>query len=312
MPWKERYTVSDEVSLKDHELQWPPGNRMAVHITLALSPASGPEGITAADMGSSLGRFGMNEGLDLLIDLLTKHKLLTTLAVPAVMAEIMPNRLLSFAQAGHEIAAMGLRHEDTSAMPREEEAARIALATEKLERIFGKRPSGWYALSRQKDRYAGGATSPDTFDLLREAGYGWFGNGMADDIPYYAVTDFASRRALLTLPYYYHLDDQYFSLFPVAGTGLENADMLARNWRGEFDAQYKRGRFFSLVLHPQHAGFGHRLELLDRFLAHMASRPGVWVATGSEIAAHWEKHFPAQTHLKLEPEIWKDHEGSLS
>ena len=88
--------------------------------------------------------------------------------------------------------------------------------------------------------------------------------------------------------------------------------MLARNWRGEFDAQYKRGRFFSLVLHPQHAGFGHRLELLDRFLAHMASRPGVWVATGSEIAAHWEKHFPAQTHLKLEPEIWKDHEGSLS
>ena len=184
MPWKERYTVSDEVSPKDHELQWPPGNRMAVHITLALSPASGPEGITAADMGPP-GRFGMNEGLDLLIDLLTKHKLLTTLAVPAVMAEIMPNRLLSLAQAGHEIAAMGLRHEDTSAMPREEEAARIALATEKLERIFGKRPSGWYALSRQKDRYAGGATSPHTFDLLREAGYGWFGNGMADDIPYY-------------------------------------------------------------------------------------------------------------------------------
>ena len=31
MPWKERYTVCDEVSLKDHELKWPSGNRMAVH-----------------------------------------------------------------------------------------------------------------------------------------------------------------------------------------------------------------------------------------------------------------------------------------
>jgi len=42
------------------------------------------------------------------------------------------------------------------------------------------------------------------------------------------------------------------------------------------------------------------------------NEPAEWVATGSEIAAHWEKCFPAQTHLKLEPEIWKDHEGSLS
>lgn len=312
MPWKERYTVCDEVSLKDHDMQWPSAHRMAVHITVVLSPASGPEGITGADIESSLGRFGMNEGLDLLMGVLAKHNLRATLAVPAVMAQIMPDRLRAMALAGHEIAALGLRHEDTSAMPRAEEEARIALTTFTLAGIFGKRPSGWYALSRQKDRYAGGATSPHTFDLVREVGYGWFGNGMADDIPYYTVSDFATRRALLTLPYYYHLDDQYFSLFPVAGTGLENADMLARNWRGEFDAQYKRGRFFSMVLHPQHSGFGHRLEFLDRFLAHMASRLGVWVATGSQIAAHWEKQFPARTHLKLEPQIWKDYEGSLS
>ena len=39
---------------------------------------------------------------------------------------------------------------------------------------------------------------------------------------------------------------------------------------------------------------------------------GVWVATGSEIASHWERHFPAATHLKLEPEIWRDYPGSLS
>ena len=250
MPWKERYTVSDEMSLKDRELHWPDGNRMGACITVAMSVASGPEGITAADLESSQGRFGLGEGLELLVDLLARHRLKATFAVPAAVAQMLPERLRAIAAAGHEIAAMGLRHEDTSKLSREEEAARIALATEMLANATGKRPTGWYALSRQKDRYAGGATSPYTVDLLREAGYGWLGNGMADDIPYYTVTDFASRRSLLTLPYYYHLDDQYFSLFPVAGTGLENADMLARNWRGEFDAQYKRGRFFSMVLHP--------------------------------------------------------------
>lgn len=312
MPWKERYTVSDEMSLKDRELHWPDGNRVAAYITVALSVASGPEGLTAADLESSLGRFGLGEGLDLVEAMLAKHKLRATFAVPAAVARMMPERVRAIADAGHEIAALGLRHEDTSGMSREEEAARIAVATDILTSVAGRRPSGWSTLSRQKDRYAGGATSTNTVDLLREAGYGWLGNGMADDIPYYTVSDFAARRSLLTLPYYYHLDDQYFSLFPVAGTGLENADMLARNWRSEFDAQYKRGRCFSMVLHPQHAGFGHRLELLDRFLAHLTDRPGVWAATGSEIAAHWQKHFPASTHLKLEPEIWKDYPGSLS
>ena len=312
MPWKERYTISDEVSLKDNELHWPGGNRLAAHITVALSVASGPEGLTVADLESSAGRFGLGEGLDLLEETLARHRLRATFAVPAVVAEMMPERIRAIAHAGHEIASLGLRHEDTSAMSRDEEAQRIALATDIIARVTGRRPRGWYALSRQKDRYAGGATSPHTVDLLREADYGWFGNSMADDVPHYWVTDYAARHALLTLPYYYHLDDQYFSLFPVAGTGLENSDMLARNWRGEFDAQYKRGRFFSMVLHPQHAGWCNRLELLDRFLSHMTSRPDVWVATGSEIATHWEASFPAKTHLKLEPEIWKDYEGSLS
>jgi len=312
MPWKDRYTVSDEIGLKDNELHWPDDKRMACHVTVALTVASGPEGITAADIGSSAGRFGLDEGLELLMETLGRHGIRATVAVPAVVAEMLPEQVCAVAAAGHEIACLGLRHEDTSRTARDEEAARISLATDILARVVGKRPIGWYALSRQKDRYAGGATSTNTVDLLREAGFRWLGNGMADDIPYYTVTDFASRRAFLTLPYYYHLDDQYFSLFPVAGTGLESSDMLARNWRAEFDAQYRRGRFFSMVLHPQHSGWCNRLELLERFLAHMMDRPGVWMATGSEIAAHWDAHFPASTHLKLEPSIWRDYEGSLS
>ena len=142
-----------------------------------------------------------------------------------------------------------------SLLGRDEERARLERTTEILARVAGQRPSGWFSLPRPGDKFAGGAISPHTIDLLIEGGYDYFGNGLADDVPHYWVSDFASRRAILTLPYYYHFDDQFFLLFPRKGTGLENPDALFRNWKAELDAQYKRGRQFSMVLHP-HA---HRL-----------------------------------------------------
>ena len=82
--------------------------------------------------------------------------------------------------------------------------------------------------------------------------------------PHYWVTDFASAAHLLTLPYYYHFDDQFFLLFPRKGTGLENPDALLRNWKAELDAQYKRGRQFAMVLHPHAIGWPNRLHVLEQ------------------------------------------------
>jgi hypothetical protein len=43
-------------------------------------------------------------------------------------------------------------------------------------------------------------------------------------MPSYWVTDVQTPRAMLTLPYSYHFDDQYFLLFPPLDlwSGLEN------------------------------------------------------------------------------------------
>ena len=312
MPWKNGYTISDEVGLADRDIRWPQARQMAVHIVLNLSVASGPEGITKSDLRSAPAVFALGEGLDLLLAALDRHALKVTVAVPAVTAKAFPSRMRELIAAGHEIAALGLKHEDTSSLPRDEERVRIRMTTDILSQITGAPPRGWYALPRQRDPFAGGTLNSATIDLLLEAGYAWAGNGLADDIPHYWVTDFDSRRSMLALPYYYHFDDQYFAMFPTKGSGLENSDMLARNWQAEFDAQYKRGRFFTMVLHPQHAGWCNRLELLETFLAGMVARPGLWVATGSDIARHWQSTYPPETHLRLEPSIWKDYPGSLS
>jgi hypothetical protein len=167
-------------------------------------------------------------------------------------------------------------------------------------------------LPRQGDPFAGGTISPNTMDLLLEAGYGYMGNGLADDIPHYWVTDFASRRAILTLPYYYHFDDQFFLMFPRKGTGLEHPDALFRNWKAEFDAQYRRGRQFQMTLHPRHIGWCNRLQLLDDFLSYLHGFPGLWNPTGTDCARYWLETYPASAYLRLEPSIWRDYPGSLS
>jgi len=176
MPWKQGYTISDERSLADSEIRWPDGARCCVAVTVDLSVASGAEGVTAADLATPEALFGANQGLAALREILRQHGMRATFAVPAVIAHIHCDQVRSLAAEGHEIAAHGFRHEDVSGLERDEERRRIARATEILADIAGRKPAGWFALPRQGDRYAVGAVSPNTIDLLLEAGYSYLGN----------------------------------------------------------------------------------------------------------------------------------------
>src|SRR5262249_59174941 len=114
MPWKQGYTISDERSLTDSELRWPNGARCCVAMTVDLSVASGPEGVTAADLATPGALFGANQGLAALREVLRRHAIRATFAVPAVIAYIHRDVVRSLAAEGHEIAAHGFRHEDIS------------------------------------------------------------------------------------------------------------------------------------------------------------------------------------------------------
>jgi peptidoglycan/xylan/chitin deacetylase (PgdA/CDA1 family) len=309
MPWKQGYTISTEKGLTDDEVRWPDGHRCCFSVTVDLSVASGPDGITEADLFGARAQFGLREGLDRIRDALGRFGVKATFAAPVVMARIQARELRELAQDGHEIGAEGARHEDVANLSRTDEAARIAFATSVLTDITGRRPEGWFSLPRQGDPFAGGTISPHTMDLLIDAGYAYFGNGLADDVPHHWVTDAGAPRSILTMPYYYHYDDQFFLLFPTKGTGLEHADSLFRNWRAEFDAQYRRGRHFHMTLHPYASGFGHRIRLLETFLSYVSGHQGVWNVTAAEVIAHWRELEPAPL---LEPSIWRDYPGSLS
>lgn len=314
MPWKDGYTTSDEKTLADRDIAWPDGHQCAFVLVVDLSVASRPEGITPADLQTHAKQFGTQVGIRSLLEVLQRFGIAATFAVPAVIAELDPQTMGTILQGGHEVAAHGFKHEDVSQLDKEAERDRIEAATESLTRMIGQRPTGWYSLPRQRDAFAVGAVSPNTIELLIEAGYTYMGNGLADDIPYYWVADVETPRSLLTLPYYYHFDDQFFLMFPPPGlgSGLENPRPFLTNCQQEFDAQHQRGRYFSMVVHPHIIGFGHRMRLLESILTHIGAASGVWNPTAAQCAAYWQMQYPADTTLHLEPSIWKDYPGSLS
>ncbi|MBI4192555.1 MAG: polysaccharide deacetylase family protein [Betaproteobacteria bacterium] len=314
MPWKDGYTISDEKGLRDDELDWPEKHRCAVMVVVDFSVHSGPDGIGPDDVWRRCGDLGAREGTTRLFELFENYGLRATFAVPGIMAEMYPERVKEMVRRGHEVAAHGYRHEDVTTLTLEEENRRVGLTTEILSDVCGKRPVGWYFLPRQGDRYPGVPLSSKSIDFLIDAEYEYLGNGMADDLPHYWVTDFASKRNILTLPYYYHFDDLYFLMFPAQGTatGLENPMSLYRNWTNELEASYRRGRQFTIVVHPYLIALGGHLEILENILIQIRNLPLVWNPTGNECAQYWKSRYPASSFLKLKESIWKDYPGSLS
>lgn len=310
MPWKSGYTISDEIALGDDEITWPSENRCAVNVTVALSTAVLPEGLLPRDLSGDDAELGFGAGLDALLAVLDRFDIRATFAVPAVIAAVEADRVRRLAEAGHEIAALGFRHEDPTDLPPEVERVRLKATAYAIGEATGQAPAGWYGLPRQGDRYAAGSVSPNTVDLLIDEGFEYLGNGMADDVPHYWVTDPEPPRALVTMPYSYHADDQFFLQFPPfalgAGSGIEHPDVLASNWRSAFSAQYDRGRMFTMTLHPHLIGALHRIKVLEEFLASVKERDGVWIATAKQCADHWRAQHPPETHLRLAPSIWED------
>lgn len=177
---------------------------------------------------------------------------------------------------GHEVAAHGWRWERHATMSEDEERLAIARAVEAITRTAGSPPRGWHTRS---------ATSPNTRRLLIEQG-GFFydSNAYNDDLPY--LVDVGGRDHLV-LPYSFDTNDMRFT----RQGGFVFGDDFARYCIDAFDRLYEEGasapRMMTVGLHLRIIGRPGRIAGLERFLAHAASRPGVWFARRDEIARHW-------------------------
>jgi peptidoglycan/xylan/chitin deacetylase (PgdA/CDA1 family) len=248
----------------------------------------------------SRGEYDIAVGVPRVLDLLARNDIRATFFVPGHVAYAYPDAIRAIADAGHEIGHHGWIHENPADFDRDGERAVIERGLAALDHVAGIRPRGY--------RSPAWDMSPNTIELLLEAGFLYDTSCMANDFsPYYLRTGdtwsphdlyrFGRVSKLVEMPVTWLLDD--FIVFEhIWGSqeGLRRPRDIEELWREEFDYGYANTSHGALVLtmHPQVIGRGSRIAMLQRLIDHFRSHDGVSFETLATVAARWKAANPLE------------------
>ena len=261
---------------------WPPGKSCAVVVTVNVDAESVDlhEAKRENLYGKySYGRYGMRAGAWRLLDVLRGQGIKATFFVPALDAENNRAVVDAIVKDGHEIGARGYAFEDHSKLGAGERAA-LERAHEALKKITGTAPVGW--------RAPFGLITRETFGHLAKLGYLYDSSFQDDDYPY--VVQCVGGEKIVELPTFEALTDATFY------NPRHSHGRVLKVWREEFDAMYSAGHCVNLTLHARGdygSGRAARARVVDEFLTYAARHPGVYFATGRELAGWWKQAHPA-------------------
>jgi peptidoglycan/xylan/chitin deacetylase (PgdA/CDA1 family) len=245
----------------------------------------------------SRGEFGAI-GVQRILALLESLEIRATFFVPGHTAAAFPRVLTSIIDAGHEIGHHGWVHENPARLTLDEERWAIEQGLAALERYGPVRPKGY--------RSPAWDNSPHTVGLLLEYGFEYESSLMAGDFePYWCrvgdrwtTTDayeFGEPVDLVELPVAWHLDDWPHFEFSVtserSSPGLHSPSAVFEIWTSEFDYLHDHvgGGIFTLTMHPQVIGRGHRMTFLARVIDHMRGRGDVTFTSCGPFVEEWRR-----------------------
>ncbi len=264
---------------------WPGNARVAVCLSFDVDNESyllargetSPTTLSAAD-------FGAQTGLPRILQLLDKHRLPASFFIPAVSAVLHPEMIPAILKSGrHEIGVHGWIHEFLPGLNSEAEEERLLnQAIEYVTKATGKRPAGY--------RAPAWAFSAHTVGLLRKSGFLYDSSLQAMDEPYELISN-GERTGIVELAIDWTLTET-----PYLGRGgtMPSPELLYQLYKEEFDGAYEQGTMFVLTLHPHVTGHRAPMRHLEQFVTYMQSKPGVWFATGEQIARYVKDGRPAQ------------------
>jgi hypothetical protein len=119
--------------------------------------------------------------------------------------------------------------------------------------------------------------TPETPDLLAEAGIRYVGDWVVDDLPCRIAT---AHGPLVALPYSVELND-----IPVAMIQHHDAAELPRRARATARRLLAEGRaaIMGIAIHPYITGVPHRIDAFEALLDDLAALPGVAFLEGVEL-----------------------------
>ena len=263
---------------------WPNGARSALFIGFDVdgetawignNPANADRLVTVSHGGYD-GRVGIERVLALLADLGLK----ATFFTPGWTALAHRAQCEAIVAAGHEIGHHGYLHRRPDRADLAAAKAEIDRGLEALDQALGVRPIGYRAPS--------GENFPELLAYLADSGFA-YSSSFRDDVRPYRHRLHDGRPGPIEIPVNFAFDDWNFGMTSrVDPRPIFGREAVLNLWIDEFEATHAWGGVTTMVLHPQVSGRPMRWHLLRDFLDHVLAKGGVWIATGAEIARHYQ------------------------
>ena len=289
--------------------RWPRGARIAVQFVLNheeggessvlhgdeaseqfLSEMFNPAAYPARHMSmEGIYEYGSRAGVWRILREFERRGLPLTVFGVATALQRCPEITAAFVELGHEIACHGLKWIHYQNVNEATERRHMAQAMALITELTGQRPLGWYT----------GRDSPNTHRLVADfGGFEYDSDYYGDDLPFWMKlrkSDGSTAHQLI-VPYTLDCNDMRFAL----PQGYSHADPFFQYLKDTFDALYAEGdpagldrpKMMSIGMHSRLLGRPGRITALQRFLDHVQSHEGVWVARRLDIARHWKSLFP--------------------
>jgi peptidoglycan/xylan/chitin deacetylase (PgdA/CDA1 family) len=255
---------------------WPKGARVAVCLSFDVdTEAPHLRDGTTSPTALSAAEFGAQSGTPRILAMLDRHQIPATFFITGVDAMLHPDMLAAIQKSGrHEIGVHGWIHETPTRITADEEERLLDKAIDYLTKVTGKRPVGYRAPSW--------AFSSATLDLIQKKGFHYDSSLQAMDEPYEIISR-GRPTGLVELAIDWTLTE---TPFLGAQGRMPLPEQLYKLYREEFDGAYEERTMFVLTLHPYLSGHRSPMQHLEKFVAYMKSKPGVWFATAAEIAQY--------------------------
>jgi peptidoglycan-N-acetylglucosamine deacetylase len=260
----------------------------------------------------SRGLFAGEVGVPRLVNLFDRLGIPTSWFIPGHSIETFPKECKLVVDAGHEIGMHGYTHENPIAMTPGQEEAVMDKCIELIERLSGRRPSGyvapWWEFSQV------------TNELLLKKGIKYDHSLMNDDFhPFYVrvgdswtLIDYSKHPSewmkplvrgeetdLIDIPGSWYLDDLPPMMFMKSAPnshGFVKPRDIEELWCDQFDWVYREYDYavFAMTIHPDVSGRPQVLLMLERIYDYLSKHAGVKFATFDQIADDFRRRYPRE------------------
>jgi allantoinase len=272
------------------KIEWPNGARVAFWVApnvefYELDPPRNPSRAAwsrpAPDVQNySYRDYGNRVGFWRMLDVMKRCGMRGSVSLNVAMCEHHPEVIAACAENGWEFYSHGTYNTRyLMGMDEAQERAVIQDSIDTIKKHTGQKLDGWLAPAlTYTDR---------TMDLVAEMGLTYVCDLFHDDQPGPVKT---AKGKLASIPYSLEMNDTIvYNVNQVSPRRY--GDIIKRQFDRLYREGEKSGTVMCIPLHPYLIGQPYRLAAFEEALQYITGHDKVWLATGREIAEHFNTHY---------------------